>query len=202
MATGSSITTRPTDNDPYHQRGAARFTDTRLTDSGKAVPPPMRPSARRVRMERRAFELGKFGNFVMRELTSHECDRLIEAAVAARHQAHAPHSHFYVGAAVWTVDDQIVPGCNVENASYSLCLCAERCAVASAIASGHREFLAIAVASLGGVTPCGACRQFVAEFARDIAVVCVDVLTNQTRRFRLAKLLPEAFDASSLPARV
>lgn len=138
----------------------------------------------------------------MRELKAAEIDRLVNAAIDARDQAYAPHSHFYVGAALLAADGTIVPGCNVENASYSLCICAERTAAVSAICTGHRDFVAIAIASHGGVTPCGACRQFLAEFGVDLVVICVDVLDRSTRRYRLSKLLPDAFDSSALEARV
>ena len=133
-----------------------------------------------------------------RELKSEDIDRLVAAAIDARDQAYAPHSHFYVGAALGLGDNQIVPGCNVENSSYSLSMCAERTAIVSAIAAGHRDFLAVAIASVGGVTPCGACRQFLSEFNSDMAIICVDVLTGSRRRFRLSQLLPEAFNASQL----
>lgn len=127
-------------------------------------------------------------------------DRLVQSAMRAREEAYAPHSHFYVGAALLAPDGSIHLGCNVENASYGLTICAERNAVTSAIVSGCRTFRAIAVASVGGVTPCGACRQFLAEFGLDLTVVCVDALTNGRRQFVLGKLLPEAFESESLPA--
>ncbi len=135
----------------------------------------------------------------MTELKSRDIERLIRVASEARDQAYAPHSHFYVGAAIWLPDGEIVSGCNVENASYSLSICAERVAAGSAVASGHREFLAIAIASVGGVTPCGACRQFLSEFAPNLQVITADVLTGEKQQLRLGQLLPQAFDGSSLP---
>lgn len=135
----------------------------------------------------------------MTELKSRDIDRLVRAATDARDQAYAPHSHFYVGAAIWIPGGEIVSGCNVENASYSLSICAERVAVSTAVALGHRQFQAVAVASDGGVTPCGACRQFLVEFAGDAQVVMVDVLTGNRQTRRLSQLLPDAFDASRLP---
>jgi cytidine deaminase len=88
----------------------------------------------------------------------------------------------------------------VENASYSLTLCAERVAAVNAVAAGYRHWRAIAVASVGGVAPCGACRQFLAEFQLDIPVIMVDVIDGAKRISKLSKLLPDAFDGSSLPS--
>ena len=136
------------------------------------------------------------------ELKSDQIDKLVRLAVDARDQAYAPHSHFYVGAAIMLFDDRILVGCNVENASYSLTLCAERVAAASAVAAGYRHWKAIAIASVGGVPPCGACRQFLAEFELDIPVIMVDVIDGSRRTAQLSKLLPDAFDGSSLPSHV
>ena len=136
----------------------------------------------------------------MPELKSQEIDKLVQAATAARDQAYAPHSHFYVGASLLLEDGNIVAGCNVENASYSLSICAERVAASTAVAAGHRKWRAVAIASVGGVTPCGACRQFLAEFGTDATVILVDVI-NGTRKIRkLSQLLPEPFDGASLSA--
>lgn len=90
--------------------------------------------------------------------------------------AHAPYSEYAVGAALLTVDGDVFAGCNVENASYGLTLCAERVAVGKAISEGRRDFAAIAVITEDGGTPCGACRQVLHEFAteRDLAVVIAD----------------------------
>ncbi len=135
----------------------------------------------------------------MLELKSREIERLVRAAAQARDQAYAPHSHFYVGAAIWIPDGEIVSGCNVENASYSLSICAERVAASTAVACGYRAFQAIAIASVGGVSPCGACRQFLSEFGLDLQVIMADVLTGARQIRRLSHLLPDAFDASNLP---
>jgi cytidine deaminase len=135
----------------------------------------------------------------MIELKSRDVDRLVRAAGDARDQAYAPHSHFYVGAALLVADGEIVSGCNVENASYSLSICAERVAVAAAVAQGHRKFQAIAIASVGGVPPCGACRQFLSEFGMDLSIIMTDVLTGARQIRSLTQLFPDAFDASSLP---
>ena len=121
-------------------------------------------------------------------------DELITAALAARDTAYAPYSHFQVGAAVETENGQIFSGCNVENASYGLTICAERVAICSAVAAGHRQFVACVVATPGGATPCGACRQFLAEFANHLPVLLVDadsgIVVAETD---LADLLPGRF---------
>jgi cytidine deaminase len=134
------------------------------------------------------------------ELKSEEIGRLIRAATDSRDQAYAPHSHFYVGAAILMPDGEIIVGCNVENASYSLTLCAERVAASAAVAAGYRSWRAIAIASVGGVMPCGACRQFLSEFGNDLVVIVVDVIDGTKRTRKLSQLLPDAFDASSLPS--
>lgn len=136
----------------------------------------------------------------MEQLSKHEIERLISRAVAVRHQAYAPHSHFYVGAAVLVSGGEIAEGCNVENASFGLSLCAERVAASAAVAAGFRSWSAIAIASVGGVTPCGACRQFLVEFGTDVSVILVDVIDGSYRSLKLGDLLPDAFDASSLPS--
>ena len=125
--------------------------------------------------------------------TPAEGEHLIREALEARDQAYAPHSHFYVGAAILTVEGKVFRGCNVENASYGLTICAERTAVVSAVASGYRSFRGLAIASLGGVTPCGACRQFLAEFGLDLPILCVDAVRRTRSQYTLGKLLPEAF---------
>ena len=135
----------------------------------------------------------------MAELKSRDIDRLVRAATEARDHAYAPHSHFYVGAAVLLDDGEIITGCNVENASYSLSLCAERVAASTAVNKGYRTWLAIAIASVGGVTPCGACRQFLAEFGTDLPVIMSDVIDGKRKTKKLSELLPDAFEGSSLP---
>ncbi len=123
---------------------------------------------------------------------------LIEAARAARAQAYAPYSGFAVGAAVETLDGTVITGANVENASYGLSLCAERAALARAIAEGHRRFRAIAVAGPEGAmtAPCGTCRQVIAEFDRAMPVTFTspDGVVETT----LAALLPYPFTADAL----
>lgn len=121
--------------------------------------------------------------------------QLIDAACAVRKLAYAPYSQFLVGAALLTRDHRIIVGCNVENVSYGLTNCAERVAVGTAVAAGTREFAAIAIASSNGCTPCGACRQVLAEFCADLSVYLVDVDGGRVvTELSLAQLLPGRFD--------
>ena len=118
------------------------------------------------------------------------------AARAARKCAWAPYSKYTVGAAVLTISNEIVPGCNVENASYGLTICAERVAVCTAIASGHRQFSAICVSLTGIPVPCGACRQFLMEFNHEMLVLLDDLsgpLDSIPELVELRELLPRAF---------
>jgi cytidine deaminase len=121
------------------------------------------------------------------------------AAEAARERAYAPFSGFRVGAALESADGTIFAGCNVENASYGLTICAERSAVVSAISAGHRRFRRMVLVSDASVpiTPCGACRQVLAEFAPDLPVEsCAgDAVLTWTVR----ELLPAGFTADMLP---
>ncbi len=118
---------------------------------------------------------------------------LISAARAARELAYAPYSHFAVGAALRTRSGRVFTGCNVENLSYGLTICAERAAVYAAVAAGERDFEALAVIadSKEPVTPCGACRQVLAEFAPALRV-CSANLEGKTYASSIALLLPRA----------
>lgn len=122
---------------------------------------------------------------------------LVAAAAAVRGRAYAPYSHFAVGAALLADDGTIHVGCNVENASYGLTICAERNAVAHGVAAGQRNFTALAVVTDNAVTPCGACRQVLAEFNPHLLVIVADGHGNQ-RRYRLSELLPAAFGPEDL----
>lgn len=120
--------------------------------------------------------------------------QLVESALSVRKQAYAPYSKFLVGAALLTEDGTVFTGTNVENASYGLTICAERVAACSAVAAGHRKIKAVAVATAGGASPCGACRQFLAEFGGSMDVYLVDADKPDTvKHFSLADLLPEQF---------
>lgn len=124
-------------------------------------------------------------------------EQLVRAAQAARERAYAPYSRFPVGAAVMLSDGSIVQGCNVENASYGLSVCAERVALWSAIARGRRDFIAMALAVASG-TPCGACRQVLSELCPPDMPVWIVTDDGEVRQFTVAQLLPAAFDASDL----
>ena len=124
---------------------------------------------------------------------------LIAAARKARRNAQAAYSGFKVGAALETDDGTIVTGCNIENATYGLTVCAERVAMFKALSEGHRAFRRIAVvADTDAPTPpCGPCRQILWEFGGDLEVILAN-LRRETGRYRLADLLPLPFDASLL----
>ncbi len=129
---------------------------------------------------------------------------LLHAAAKARQQAYAPYSGFCVGAAVACDDGTIITGCNVENASYGLAICAERNAVFAAVAGGHRVFQAVAVVADGPAppaTPCGACRQVLAEFcAPGCPVYCATADRLDTiSEFTLEELLPHTFNLKGKP---
>ena len=122
-------------------------------------------------------------------------DPLVVAARRARRRAIAPYSEFAVGAALETADGVVVTGCNIENATYGLTICAERVAMFTALAAGHRRFTRIAVVAdtAEPTPPCGPCRQILWEFAGDIEVVLAN-LRRRTGRHRLSDLLPMPFD--------
>jgi cytidine deaminase len=124
---------------------------------------------------------------------------IIQAALSARENAHAPFSKFKVGAALEDVDGRIHTGCNVENATYGLTLCAERVAVFKAISEGARKFVRVVVAADTDTLtpPCGACRQILWEFCGDVPIVLVN-LHGQTETYQLKDLFPKPFDASYL----
>jgi cytidine deaminase len=126
-------------------------------------------------------------------------DDLVQAALQARGRAHAPYSHFRVGAALEDANGRIHTGCNIENATYGLTLCAERVAVFKAISEGVRKFRRVAVAAdTENLTPpCGACRQILWEFCGDIEVVLLNP-RGKIETLRMKDLLPRAFDASFL----
>lgn len=125
-------------------------------------------------------------------------ETLIHRAITAREKAYAPYSGYKVGAALLTADGEIYEGCNVENAAYGLCMCAERTAVFKAVSEGVRKFTAIAVATENGGSPCGSCRQVLREFAPDLTVIITDAAGN-FRETTLSQLLPDSFGPEHLP---
>lgn len=124
---------------------------------------------------------------------------LVDAARAARRFAVAPFSHFAVGAALETADGVVVTGCNVENATYGLTVCAERIALFKALSDGHRRFARVVVvaATESPTPPCGACRQLLWEFCGDVEVVLANE-SQVTARHQLAALFPHPFDTRLL----
>lgn len=125
-------------------------------------------------------------------------EALIAAACEARLRAYAPYSKFLVGAALVTPDAKIFTGCNIENASYGLTICAERTAVFNAVAAGERQFSGLVVATPGGLAPCGACRQVLIEFGEDLPVLLVDAVGGRPpQELRLCDLLPGPFQLPS-----
>jgi cytidine deaminase len=126
-------------------------------------------------------------------------DALVEAALRARGFAHAPFSHFHVGAALEADDGRVFTGCNVENATYGLTVCAERVAVWKAVSEGARRFRRVAIAAdtQRPTPPCGACRQILWEFCGDVEVLLANP-SGVTETLRLSDLFPRPFDASYL----
>jgi cytidine deaminase len=119
---------------------------------------------------------------------------LVRAAIKARKSAVAPYSKFQVGAALLTKKGTIIGGANVESASYGLTCCAERVALFKALTGGEKHFVAVAVVAKGAVTPCGACRQLLAEYAPEAEVFIADpAQPNVICRHTVAALLPESF---------
>lgn len=124
---------------------------------------------------------------------------LVAAALLARSRAYAPYSHFSVGAAVQTASGRVFHGCNIENAAYSMCLCAERAALAAAWSAGERELIALAVIADtdAPVAPCGMCRQFIVELAPAMTVILAN-LKGDRQLTSPRELLPGAFAPSDV----
>lgn len=125
--------------------------------------------------------------------TADQQAELVQRAVAAMDWAYAPYSKFPVGAALLAASGRIYDGVNVENAAYPAGVCAERTAVFKAVSEGEREFVAVAVATRGAGAPCGICRQVLAEFGHNMAVILADKDGSVRLVTTLAALLPEAF---------
>ena len=127
-------------------------------------------------------------------------EKLILTARQMLERSYAPYSRFAVGAALETEDGSVFTGCNVENASYGLTICAERTAAVKAVSEGQRKFKRIVIASRGEdyCYPCGACRQVLREFGPEMEVICVGS-GGAERTLTLRELLPHSFDGSFLP---
>jgi cytidine deaminase len=126
--------------------------------------------------------------------------QLVEAAIAVRRWAYAPYSNYFVGAALLTASGKIYDGANVENAAYPDTICAERVAVFKAVSEGERNFVAIAVVTSNAGTPCGSCRQVLAEFGVQTHVIIADASGRVRQECSVADLLPGAFLPGSLTA--
>ena len=126
---------------------------------------------------------------------------LIDLARQARKRAYTPYSHYKVGAALLGKSGTVYTGCNVENASYGHTVCAERTAVLKAVSEGETEFEAIAVVTKNGGSPCGACRQVLAEFGLDTWVIVADETGRVVSQSTVGELLPGAFGPPDLAGR-
>ena len=127
-------------------------------------------------------------------------EALLQSAVEARERAYASYSKFQVGAALLAADGRIYTGCNVENASYGLTICAERAAVFAAVTAGQQQYEMLAIATAGGATPCGACRQVLAEFSPELSILLIDVnQNNAVIEVNLRDLLPGCFRLNPEP---
>ncbi|MEJ5312864.1 MULTISPECIES: cytidine deaminase [Anaerolinea] len=133
------------------------------------------------------------------KLSDEQKQTLIQAALQVRRWAYVPYSNYRVGAALLTESGKIYDGVNVENAAYPATICAERTAVFKAVSEGERHFVAIVVATENGGTPCGSCRQVLAEFGLDIQVIVVDAQGTIHLETTVNELLPGAFTSKQLP---
>lgn len=135
----------------------------------------------------------------MKKVTMENAQFMVELAGEARRRAYAPYSHYQVGASLKTKSGKWFVGVNVENAAYPVTICAERNAIFSAIAQGEREFEALAVVTENGGYPCGSCRQVMAEFNLDMAVIIGDSEGKIHEITTVRELLPGAFTPTQLP---
>ena len=133
------------------------------------------------------------------QLENNDRQKLVSACLTAREQSYSPYSKFRVGAALLTESGHIITGCNVENASYGLTICAERTALVKAVSEGHRKFRAIAVSTDvdASILPCGACRQFISEFG-EMRVLSVSSDGNKVKEISVEEMLPHCFKPSDL----
>jgi cytidine deaminase len=133
-------------------------------------------------------------------ISDNEKEKLIQIAIEVRDHAYAPYSNYQVGAALLAASGRIYDGVNIENAVYPMTICAERVAVFKAISQGEREFSAIAVVTANGGSPCGSCRQVLAEFGLDTLVLIVNGEGKLLWEATIAELLPGAFGPQDLQA--
>ena len=132
-------------------------------------------------------------------LTTEKKQEMADLAAKMRERSYSPYSHYAVGAALLTKDGKIYTGCNIENAAYPVTVCAERTAIFKAVSEGDMDFEAIAIATEDGQGyPCGSCRQVMAEFSLDMAVILADKDGRVTIESNVADLLPGAFTPNRL----
>jgi cytidine deaminase len=134
-------------------------------------------------------------------ITDEMREKLIAAAIEARQWAYAPYSEYKVGAALLTASGRIYDGVNVENAAYPDSICAERVAVFKAVSEGEHEFIAIAVVTANGGTPCGSCRQVLSEFGGETQVYIASAEGELLTKTSVSDLLPGAFGPTDLPSK-
>jgi len=134
----------------------------------------------------------------MNKLEQEQKIDLVRIASQVRKWAYTPYSNYQVGAAVLTDSGRIYDGVNIENAAFPVTICAERNAIFKAVSNGERKFQAIAVVTKDGGTPCGSCRQVMAEFSPEMLVIMADDKGKITAEKKLSDLLPGAFGAESL----
>jgi cytidine deaminase len=131
-------------------------------------------------------------------MTDEEKQGLIARAMGVRRWAYAPYSHYHVGAALLAASGRVYDGCNVENAAYGSTICAERTALVKAVSEGERQFDVVVVVTENGGSPCGACRQMLAEFGVDTRIILVDRQGAIVGESVLRDLLPDAFTPAKL----
>lgn len=150
-----------------------------------------------IRGDKIKFELKHLKNIFPNKIMDYKT--LTQKAVEAKANALPPYSNFHVGAALLTTDEKVYTGCNVENSTYGLTMCAERTAIFKAISEGERKFKAIAIASDSQdyITPCGACRQIIFDHCGEIDIVCSNQ-QGEYKVFKTSELLPFAFGDKDL----
>jgi cytidine deaminase len=134
------------------------------------------------------------------QINEEQKETIIQAAMAVRHWAYVPYSHYPVGAAILTTSGKIYDGINVESAAFPTTMCAERVAIFKAVSEGERDFVAIAVVTDNAGSPCGGCRQVMAEFGLETIVLIADGEGKISQETTVSDLLPGAFTPKDLPS--
>jgi cytidine deaminase len=134
------------------------------------------------------------------QINNEQKETLIQTAMSVRRWAYVPYSHYPVGAAVLTASGKIYDGINIESAAFPTTMCAERVAIFKAVSEGERDFVAIAVVTENAGSPCGGCRQVMAEFGLETIVLIADAQGNIREELTVKQLLPGAFTPKDLPS--